>query len=84
MGTVILNFRTFIYLHLTVFEMSFLVPVWLFTNLSPLILSISKNKSIPFLSLHKLYKTSTSNNKKLSASLNENVLVSLESMKQFI
>ena len=73
MGTVILNFRTFIYLHLTVFEMSFLVPVWLFTNLSPLILSISKNKSTPFLSLHKLYKTSTSNNKKLSASLNENV-----------
>ena len=79
MGTVILNFRTFIYLHLTVFEMSFLVPVWLITNLSPL-----KNKSTPFLSLHKLYKTSTSNNKKLSASLNENVLVSLESMKQFI
>lgn len=61
MGTVILNFRTFIYLHLTVFEMSFLVPVWLFTNLSTLILSISENESIPFLSLHKRYKTSASN-----------------------
>lgn len=62
--------------------MSFLASVWLFTTYVHL--SISKNKSTPFLSLNIPYKTSTLTNKKHYASLNNMVVVRLESMIRFI